>query len=304
MAQASLDKLAGALCVEAVSDDALLRRLKSSGYSAVYFNDLFAKLSPAGSSPSIRETLPPGDEPLLVFRPLEEAVSLRRRLEAFGLLLKSSHFMETLPPLGQGPEWIYPVHERHLETAAAAGLAFVTTHLGSISAMPKFQDDVSGGDYALRLCARARSLYGEREIYEDSLLVYRRLCAEAARKGLRVTIETGCIELPAVSGDIAKLLAFIEEVGAPNLGICLDAGHCHLRGLSLPAALRACGSLLWELHVHDNSGSSDEHAPLGSGNVAWRVFVDALREASYSGFVVFEQSSYEANAAYWLSLTR
>jgi sugar phosphate isomerase/epimerase len=53
-----------------------------------------------------------------------------------------------------------------------------------------------------------------------------------------------------------------------NLGFLLDVGHANICGgvRELHAAMSADGRLV-AMHVHDNSGVRDEHAPLGAGTV-------------------------------------
>jgi len=88
-------------------------------------------------------------------------------------------------------------------------------------------------------------------------------------------------------------------VGAPNLGICVDSGHCHLNGLDVAAVIRACGELLVETHFHDNHGRRDEHNPLGDGTIAWPALIRALVDVRYRGIITFEQRDHARNAERW-----
>jgi len=291
--------LAGtALCEDMLAGDSL-RRLSAAGYQCVYPCDLFSVFEPSGSeSLTGVETIIADASFRVSHRPLSEAAELKDAIGAAGLSAVSAHFMETLPPPGKSREWIYPVHERFLETAAAAGLSFVTTHVGAMFAMPE------GGRSFLERCSLARGIYGEARMLKDSVAVYKSLCREAAARGIAVSVETGCIELPAISHDIESLLAFIDAVGADNLGVCIDAGHCNLREMPLPEIVRRCGSRLFEVHAHDNCGDVDSHAPIGTGTVPWLPFAGALEESGYSGAITVEQRDYETSAAAWREIVK
>lgn len=72
---------------------------------------------------------------------------------------------------------------------------------------------------------------------------------------------------------------FVELFRQPLPGICplLDVGHAHLNGWDVPSVLRLLGSTLEAVHLHDNHGERDEHAPVGLGTVPWPAVWAALR---------------------------
>lgn len=89
----------------------------------------------------------------------------------------------------------------------------------------------------------------------------------------------------------------VERVGAPNLGICFDSGHCHASGLDVAGAIRACGRHLATLHLHDNFGGAeptstvgqvDRHLAPGLGTTDWPAAIRALDAVGYTGPAVFE----------------
>lgn len=66
--------------------------------------------------------------------------------------------------------------------------------------------------------------------------------------------------------------ALIPELAARGLGVTLDCGHARLNG-NLDAFLAAGG--FDHVHLHDNSGESDDHAACGSGGIDFsRVLQD------------------------------
>ena len=294
----ALTRLASSLPCDAILSGDLPGRMKSSGYEAVYPGDLFIAV-PEPGMPFPEEDLVFSDasSPVLL-RPLSEVEAICARLSGVGLGMDSAHFMETLPPPGQGPESIFPVHGRFLEIASLAGLKHVTTHVGAMFKMPPGKPGMT----LQELCRFALEVYGPEKAVEDSIAVYRNLCREAAKLNIAVTIETGCVELPEISCDIGRLLEFIKTVGAGNLGVCIDTGHCNVNRMPIGETLRRCGPLLMETHVHDNYGAFDTHGPLGEGDIEWPVFVSALEGIGYKGLITFEQSDFERNAVAWRSL--
>ncbi|MDI9633691.1 MAG: sugar phosphate isomerase/epimerase family protein [Methanolinea sp.] len=83
--------------------------------------------------------------------------------------------------------------------------------------------------------------------------------------------------------DPGELLGMVD--GIEGAGITIDIGHAHTVGLVrefLPLVPRAS-----HMHVHDNSGQSDEHLPVGEGTVDWEL-VGKTVAREYSGIVVVE----------------
>ena len=80
--------------------------------------------------------------------------------------------------------------------------------------------------------------------------------------------------------------------GQPNVGIVIDTGHRNLIG-DVAMALRMVAEYLITLHIHDNSGASDEHLLPGRGTVAWSDVIKALRDVKYGGVFMYELPSPE-----------
>lgn len=108
----------------------------------------------------------------------------------------------------------------------------------------------------------------------------------AAGSGLNI-----CLENLFMDGtrQCSELLAIINEIKRPNVGICLDTGHANARQVDVPAFIREAGSHLQALHIADNLGQNDDHMlPFGRGTVPWLKVMPALREVGYSGLFNFE----------------
>lgn len=104
---------------------------------------------------------------------------------------------------------------------------------------------------------------------------------------------TVCLENMPFEGQVlarpADTLAFVREIGHPNLKMCLDTGHVAVFGLSPAEAVRMIGKeYLAVLHVHDNDGRHDYHWWPCTGVVDWADFTAALAEIGFSGCVSLE----------------
>lgn len=85
-----------------------------------------------------------------------------------------------------------------------------------------------------------------------------------------------------------ELLGMTE--GIEGIGITVDIGHANTVGKVrefLPLVQKAD-----HIHIHDNHGISDEHLPLGKGNVPWELVGHTIA-VSYSGTIVVEGRSLE-----------
>ena len=77
----------------------------------------------------------------------------------------------------------------------------------------------------------------------------------------------------------STLLALIESFSHPRLRHCFDVGHWnlfHAPGIGLEEWFAALGSHIAEVHIHDNKGAVDDHAPVGEGNIDFGLYFRLL----------------------------
>ncbi len=93
----------------------------------------------------------------------------------------------------------------------------------------------------------------------------------AGRMGVMLAIEN------SPRGRAHRLVATPQEhvhilrrVGSPHLGALLDIGHAHTWGLDIREYIRFLAEYILLFHLHDNRGGTDEHLPLGRGNIDLR----------------------------------
>ena len=93
-----------------------------------------------------------------------------------------------------------------------------------------------------------------------SVLVWKRLMREVPET-LTVCLEN------VMEPDETMLLEILRQVDSPQLKLCLDLGHANTTASRRPPVqwLRACAPYLSHVHLHNNDGVRDLHAPLDQG---------------------------------------
>ncbi|OGW75149.1 MAG: hypothetical protein A2Z72_02540, partial [Omnitrophica bacterium RBG_13_46_9] len=124
---------------------------------------------------------------------------------------------------------------------------------------------------------------------EKAVLEWRRLCDEFSANKIYVNIENHAEFVPD------HLIALMEKVGSPYLGMCLDIGHVNaFSSLGIQNWLRRypLGSIR-EVHLADNKADDDTHLPLGEGNIDFPGFLDTFAKRGESCTFVLEPRNIE-----------
>ena len=119
--------------------------------------------------------------------------------------------------------------------------------------------------------------------------VFERLARIAEQHGLVFTVENGS----DVGMHLEHVARIVKAVNRASLGITFDTGHANFLD-----ATRAYGSharfireeaaRITNLHIHDNVGKTDDHLPMGQGNIDFHAVVSALIESNYRGAFTLE----------------
>ena len=92
--------------------------------------------------------------------------------------------------------------------------------------------------------------------------------------------------------DPTLLIGLLSALASPRIRFCFDTGHCNFFSRTPFAAwIEAMSPYLEQLHIHDNSGTADEHAPVGEGNFPFTALFTLLRERSLAPLVTLEPHS-------------
>lgn len=137
----------------------------------------------------------------------------------------------------------------------------------------------------------ASGLPGELLAVESQVLTT--LADRAEELGVRIAIENG-----NDLGIMAYLIALVDSVDGPALGICVDTGHAALGELGPARAVRMSGERLYSLHLQDNWGGSDHHLPPGCGRIDWCEVGEALAEVEYDGVLELELTDAPGSRPY------
>ncbi len=149
-----------------------------------------------------------------------------------------------------------------VEFAAGLGHPLVTLHgaVGRVAALSSQAED-----YAL---------------FVDSV---RQVAEAAAQRELRVVIEVLNRYESHLVNTASQAVAFVAHVGAPNLGVLLDAFHMNIEERDPVAALRLAGERCWLYHVGDSNRQG-----IGRGHTDFAAQLAALAEIGYAGPIVLE----------------
>lgn len=111
--------------------------------------------------------------------------------------------------------------------------------------------------------------YGEArgQWLELSVPAWREVLQRAKGIGTVVAVENIFEEEPST------LKALFEAVEDPDFGHCFDVGHWNLfKQVSMETWFEELGTRIREVHIHDNSGTRDDHAPPGSGAIDFELY--------------------------------
>ncbi len=191
-------------------------------------------------------------------------------------------FLYSPPGVPRSAERVLDYFTTCIELAGACGIPNATIDCGLGYTMPpeQFETQTWGA-------------------YAETVACLQALCDVAAEWQMALNLEN---TMPNASGRTfmatpEEILRLIEDVGANNLGACLDTGHCTLAGGDPAAYVRELGEHLKETHFQDNyaprvvtdsRGLADLHRPPGIGLIDWPDVMDALAAVEYDGPVVFE----------------
>ena len=108
---------------------------------------------------------------------------------------------------------------------------------------------------------------------ENSLTTWQPVVKTAEEMGIPLAVENIFEEEPS------SLLQLISAVNSPTFNFCFDTGHFHLFStVPMEAWFNALGPYTKEVHVHDNCKSSDDHLPMGDGDIDFGLFFHLIRQ--------------------------
>jgi sugar phosphate isomerase/epimerase len=77
----------------------------------------------------------------------------------------------------------------------------------------------------------------------------------------------------------STLRVLLEALDAPRLRHCFDVGHWNLfHRVDMETWFAELGHHIAHVHVHDNCGTKDDHAPIGEGNIDFDLYFRLMKE--------------------------
>ena len=164
----------------------------------------------------------------------------------------------------------------------------------------KHWDEVEREDFNLEICffpedlGLLREEEARRRLITDEWLkrseeFWGRMATEVAECGARIALENIYEEEPE------PLRLLLDRLPEEEVGLCFDTGHFNaFSRASLSQWINAFGKRIFELHLHDNHGASDEHLGIGRGTFPFDELFLLLKENASSPFLTIEGKDEEA----------
>ena len=153
-----------------------------------------------------------------------------------------------------------------LARAERLGARLMTLHLGSCP------DESERGEALKRIAEGIRVSLPDLE---------RRRIRLALENHTKAIIQSSLGDQPE---DFDWLMACLP---AEWVGMTLDIGHAHING-HMEEFLSRPFDRVWNMHLHDNKGSEDEHLPLGEGSIRWKEVLGRVASEGYEGPLTLE----------------
>jgi sugar phosphate isomerase/epimerase len=107
--------------------------------------------------------------------------------------------------------------------------------------------------------------------------------AEQMAGGVGVAIENW-----RINPSLEEFQRLDRELVDAKLGLLLDLGHLHVMTDRPAHAICSFPLPVYEVHVSDNDGRSDDHLPLGRGTLPIEDVASSLRRAAFDGIWTLE----------------
>lgn len=115
----------------------------------------------------------------------------------------------------------------------------------------------------------------------------RTLHKTAKEYGLRIAVENVPQKYGAIMKTTEDFQRLYEETGLTDIGIVLDVGHANLEAQT-ERFLTLLLDMIFELHLSDNMGESDQHLGIGYGKIDWQQLTTQLKQIRFNGIIMIE----------------
>ena len=130
---------------------------------------------------------------------------------------------------------------------------------------------------------RVRALAGHEEEYQHFVTGVRHIATRAGELSLRLAMEVLNRYESHLVNTAAQAVEFVEEVGAPDVGILLDTYHMNIEEADPAGAILDAGERLFLFHAADSNRQA-----VGRGHTDFLALTRSLGRAGYTGDVILE----------------
>lgn len=207
---------------------------------------------------------------------LEYAKSVKEYADSIGIVCNQAHApfgSSTGDPIKDAD--IYKKIVRSIECAAILGAKNIIVH-------PK---------------QHLRYLGNEQILKEMNLEFYTDLAKVAEKCGICVAVENMWQTennriWHSTCSRPDEFCEYVDMVNHKNIVACLDIGHVSLVDEDIPEFIKALGSRIKCLHVHDTDLIHDSHTLPFYGKIDYNAVCDALKEIGYNDDITLEANSF------------
>ena len=130
-------------------------------------------------------------------------------------------------------------------------------------------------------------------MYEYNLNFYKKLIPYYEKNGVKIAIENiNQNEKASIISTAEMLNRIYDDLDNEAFTFCFDVGHSNLLGVNVGDEIRALGSRIGCLHIHDNDGVRDAHTLPYYGTVNWDEVTKALADIDYKGNFNYEAAVF------------
>lgn len=117
-----------------------------------------------------------------------------------------------------------------------------------------------------------------------SVEVLKQVADSAGENGIKLAVEP--MPLSEIGNSMDELLAVIDGVGRPNVGVNFDTNHL-FPAAAIPDLIRRAGSLVLSIHISDQDDRERHWLPF-EGKIDWRAVLAVLSDIGYTGPLIYE----------------
>lgn len=201
-------------------------------------------------------------------------------------------------------DWEYS-QEEQLKYAREQGLNIIFAHLGYKNINDLWKDDDNGNKLVEKYKKDIEICKQNNIPMVIMHLTSKKVAPKYNETGLKRIIEivNYAKELDIkVAFENTKIKGYLEYViqnlDNDNVGICYDAGHCHVH-FNDEFPYEIFKNRIFAVHLHDNDKSDDLHLLPFDGTIDWKKVIKNLKDCNYDGPVTLEP----CYRYYYLNLT-